>query len=172
MHTVTALICHAPSSSPGLLPCRFSRSPPWRKYDNPPYLVAKYDHTYQVTVTTKIRVCPNKFAAFGAALGYIGYIELLATLLIAGIFILSGISKPTTKKASFLNLLRGAGIAEMDKKKNDDYEGDEGGNNEGPSFRGTRVVAMTGPPLSADLEMAVSSEVSLYALRVLVPPSV
>ena len=35
----------------------------------------------------------------------------------AGLFIALGISKPNTKQASFMNLLRGAGISEMDKNQ-------------------------------------------------------
>jgi hypothetical protein len=95
--------------------CAESLAHPWRDYKQVPANGGLYQHTYQVTVNTTLRVCPNKFTAVGAALGFITYIEVLATLLIGGLFILCGISKPTTKEASFLNLLRGAGIAEIDK---------------------------------------------------------
>ena len=77
----------------------------------------KYEHTYQVTIETLIPCSRSATAAIGAALGFATPIEIFATLVIAGILIFCGCSKPlskTGKDASFMNLLRGAGIADID----------------------------------------------------------
>jgi hypothetical protein len=100
-----------------------------------------YTHGFQIKVTTK--TCPKKDfgTVIGSALAYVTYIELLATFLIGGVFIGLGIAKPTHKGASFLNLLRGAGIAEIDKKTEGDAPDDE--SQIGSSIRmAASVVAM------------------------------
>jgi len=76
-----------------------------------------YTQGYQIRTTTIS--CPRKDfgTVLGSALAYVTYIELLATLVIGGLFIALGVSKPNTKQASFMNLLRGAGISEMDKNQ-------------------------------------------------------
>ena len=84
----------------------------WNKYDDTPAPGPPYVHGYQIRITTTSNVCPSAAAAFGAALGYVGYIEFVATLFIASFCVLFGISKPVHKSASLLNVLKGAGLTE------------------------------------------------------------
>lgn len=67
--------------------------------------------SYKITETTE--VCPSFTNAFGAAMGFVGLAELVATLVLGGFFIVTGIARPVTPQASFFNLLKGAGIASI-----------------------------------------------------------
>ena len=58
------------------------------------------------TISTESEVCPSNTNAIGASLGWVGIMEVPATLLFAGLLILVGVAKPVTPQASFWNLLR------------------------------------------------------------------
>ena len=90
----------------------------WTNWDDWPdgWLVV-YNHGYLITTTTYTCATATYTGAIGAAVGYMGWFEIAATLLIGGILIMCGCSKPTTKEASFFNLLKGAGVAEIDKNQ-------------------------------------------------------
>lgn len=67
-------------------------------------------------INTEEDVCPSLSGAIGAALGYLGFIELAATLLIVSLFVNTGIAKPMNENASIFNMLKGAGMAEFEEK--------------------------------------------------------
>ena len=70
----------------------------------------------QVIINTSEEVCPTVSGAIGAALGYLGIIELAATLVIVSLFVGIGIAKPRNENASIFNMLKGAGMAEFEEK--------------------------------------------------------
>jgi hypothetical protein len=72
-----------------------------------------YMHGYITSETTTSQVCGKGTEAFGAAIGYVNYFEMLATLIIAGFLVCIGVAKPVHKDASVGALLKGAGIAAM-----------------------------------------------------------
>ena len=67
---------------------------------------------YMVTSTQREEFCPSLTGAIGAALGWMGIIEFCATLLFFAL-LRTTILHPVKKDASFLNLLRGAGLNEV-----------------------------------------------------------
>ena len=70
----------------------------------------------QVIINTSEEVCPTLSGAIGAALGYLGIIELAATLVFVSLFVGIGIAKPRNENASIFNMLKGAGMAEFEEK--------------------------------------------------------
>jgi hypothetical protein len=71
------------------------------------------------TVHEATTVCPGISGAFGSALGFLGLVELVATLLLAGFMILTGCAQPLRENASFMNLIKGAGIASISSEQTD-----------------------------------------------------
>jgi hypothetical protein len=61
---------------------------------------------FKVKVTETQTVCPGFASALGSSLAYIGYLELVFTGLIGGLFILLGISKPLKNRATLAGLLK------------------------------------------------------------------
>lgn len=99
--------------------CGFSQdlTSRWNRYtDAPTGTPVPYTHGWFVKSTTEQDVCPSWTNAVGAALGYITYIELLGTLVVVGTMVLLGIAKPRSKEASIMNMLKGAGMSELDEK--------------------------------------------------------
>ena len=67
---------------------------------------------------THEEICPSPLFALSAAFGILPQIELIATLIIGGFLILTGIAKPVEahKKSGLMTLLKGAGMAEFEEK--------------------------------------------------------
>lgn len=84
----------------------------WKQYsDKPSGDTAPFKLSIQYTITEKQTVKPNVFASIGAALGWVSVIELAATMFFGVSLIGTGIAKAKQgKKASVLNLLKGAGL--------------------------------------------------------------
>ena len=68
---------------------------------------------YIITVTTESGVCPLFTTAFGAAIGYIGHIQLTFTVLIVYLLSIIGIARPLSDHATISNMLKGSGMAEL-----------------------------------------------------------
>ena len=85
----------------------------WDDYSKPPPDVGPaYVHGYQITIKTISEVPASLGTAIGASLGYVGYIEFVATALIVLIAVSCRCSKPVHKNASIANVLKGAGLTE------------------------------------------------------------
>ena len=72
-----------------------------------------FTHGFVSEETISTTVCSSITGAFGAAIGYTGYIEMLASLVIASVLIGLGISRPVHENASISGLLRRAGLSEV-----------------------------------------------------------
>lgn len=81
--------------------------------DWPEGTMTMFTHGFVREETISTTVCSPITGAFGAAIGYIGYIEMLATFVIASVLVGLGISRPVHKDASISGLLKGAGLSEM-----------------------------------------------------------
>ena len=86
----------------------------WNRYNQPPSgdNHAMYTHAYMIKTTTTTCPPPNFGSAFGAALGYIGWIEFVVTFLIVGTCVCLGCAKPVHPNASMMSLLKGAGLCD------------------------------------------------------------
>ena len=89
----------------------------WATYNDWPSqsdnVMPVYMHGYITSETITSQVCGQATEAFGAAIGYVPYFEMFATLIIAGLLVCIGVAKPVHKDASLRALLKGAGIATM-----------------------------------------------------------
>jgi hypothetical protein len=86
----------------------------WYAYsDWPAGTMTMFTHGFVREETISTTVCSSVTGAMGAAIGYIGYIEMLATLVIASLLVGLGISRPVHEDASISGLLKGAGLSEM-----------------------------------------------------------
>lgn len=91
-----------------------SRDITWNKYSEwPSSTMTLYAHGFIYDETLTSKVCTSLTGSLGAAIGYMGYIEMLATLMVASLLVGLGIARPVHKDASISGLLKGAGLAEM-----------------------------------------------------------
>merc|ERR1719453_109547 len=89
----------------------------WPAYDKfPSGTQVAYTHGYRTKVVTEENICPSTTGALGAAIGYMGFIEMFATLLVVSFLVGVGIAKPRREGASVFNMLKGAGMAEFEEQ--------------------------------------------------------
>lgn len=86
----------------------------WDSYNDwPSGDLTIFTHGFIREETISTTVCSSITGDIGAAIGYIGYIEMLATFVIASLLVGLGISRPVHEDASISGLLKGAGLSEM-----------------------------------------------------------
>ena len=86
----------------------------WNSYNEyPSGTQSFYIHGYIVSETLTTTVCSSLVASIGAAIGYIGYVEMLATVLFVSLFVGIGCAKPLNKNATISNMMKGAGMSAL-----------------------------------------------------------
>jgi hypothetical protein len=97
---------------------------------------------YQVTITDSEEICPSWILAFTAAMGFIPYVETIATLLVCGALVLMGFAKPIKEGTTVMTLLKDAGLSEVlddMTTKLSDLAGNYGGKLGATSLGGTQL---------------------------------
>jgi hypothetical protein len=70
-----------------------------------------YSHGYITSEKLTSTICTSLTGSIGAAIGYIGYIEMVATMLLVSVLVGIGVAKPLNEKATLGSMLKGAGMA-------------------------------------------------------------
>ncbi len=94
----------------------------WPDYKTyPSGTMSWYSHGYITSEKYTSTICTSLTGSIGAAIGYIGYIEMIATMLLVTVLVGIGVAKPLNEKATLGTMFKGAGMAaiaeEIEKQK-------------------------------------------------------